>query len=511
MINNAELETKTAKRKNCLVYVRVSTDRQVEEGHSLDSQIKNLVNFAKSNDFRILEIFKEEGRSGGTKAGRPEFTRMLERCKNDSDISAVLVEESDRFARNTQDYLSIKVFLQEKKIDLIATEQPNFDNGPVGTFVDTVLAGANQLQRDICAAKTKRIMVAMAEQGLKPGWAPVGYLNSRKKGVPMYPDPEKHYFIKEMFKRWNTNNYTAQRIADELYEEGFRSRMGKKLKKNSVLKRLRDIHYAGKVDYDGKISDGQHKPLITMDEYLKAQKTLKVRNRGIDRTRKYDTLLAGILFCKKCGHQMYAEYHQRGNYYRCKLCKLPYAQMGSIENEVADIMGRTTFSQDALNTLREVLTDIKKQQGQDVPLKLQSLNKRREAIERKMDRLEDQIIEGIIDKERINHKYIPLKEELRQIEAQIERYQTPSVSIKHEDIDKIIEVMGTIGELYEAFNNKQKKQFLKHFINKIWINDEREICKLDWTEPFEILLSRDLVRIRDKWLRGWDSNPQPTG
>ena len=164
-------------------------------------------------------------------------------------------------------------------------------------------------------------------------------------------------------------------------------------------------------------------------------------------------------------------------------------------------MSRTTFGQDALNTLREVLIDIKNQQGQEIPLKLQSLKKRREAIERKMDRLEDQIIEGVIDKERINRKYVPLKEELQQVEAQVEHYQKPSAHIKHKDIDRIIEVMGTIGKLYGAFTKKQKKQFLKHFINKIWVNDEREICKLDWTEPFEILLSHDLVRIRDKWLR----------
>ncbi|MFC1790327.1 recombinase family protein, partial [Patescibacteria group bacterium] len=129
--------------KNCLVYARVSTDRQVREGHSLNDQVDRLVKYARDKGWRILEVYKDGGKSGGSTTGRPEFTRMLERCAGDDEVQAVLLEETDRFARDAQDHLAVKSFLKKHKVQLIATQQPNFGDDPVGKFVDLVMAGAN--------------------------------------------------------------------------------------------------------------------------------------------------------------------------------------------------------------------------------------------------------------------------------------------------------------------------------------------------------------------------------
>ncbi len=178
--------------KSCLLYARVSTDRQVKEGHSLDDQVDRLVLHAKTNNWRILEIYKDGGKSGKSTSGRPEFNRMLERCEMDPDVDAVLLEETDRFARNAEDHLAVKSFLNKHKVLLIATQQPNFGDDPVGKFVDLILAGANQLQREVTGQKTKRTMIALAEKGIQPGVAVIGYLNSYQKGVPWSVDQGYH-------------------------------------------------------------------------------------------------------------------------------------------------------------------------------------------------------------------------------------------------------------------------------------------------------------------------------
>jgi len=163
--------------KNCLLYARVSTDRQVKEGHSLEDQIQRLSKFARDKSWRILEVYKDGGKSGKSTAGRPEFNRMLDRCASDDDVQAVLLEETDRFARNAEDHLAVKTFLKKHNVLLITTEQPNFGDDPTGKFVDLIMAGANQLQREITGQKTKRTMVALAEKGIQPGAAVMGYLN----------------------------------------------------------------------------------------------------------------------------------------------------------------------------------------------------------------------------------------------------------------------------------------------------------------------------------------------
>src|SRR5690606_26790140 len=126
--------------KNCLLYTRVSTDRQVKEGHSFEDQIDRLTKFARERNWHIIDVYKDGGKSGKSTTGRPEFNRMLERCESDPDVHAVLLEETDRFARNAQDHLAVKAFLKKHNVLLIATEQPNFGDDPVGKFVDLIMA-----------------------------------------------------------------------------------------------------------------------------------------------------------------------------------------------------------------------------------------------------------------------------------------------------------------------------------------------------------------------------------
>lgn len=220
--------------KNCVLYIRVSTNRQVVEGHSFGDQKKRLTQYAKDKQWRILDIYSDGGKSGGSSAGRPEFQRMLERCAEDPSVHAVLLEETDRFARNTQDHLAVKAFLKKHQVELITTQQPNFGDDPVGTFVDTILASANQLQREITGVKTKRTMQSLAERGFQPGQAVLGYLNSYQKEVPWPVDPDNAHHIQEMFRLFNTGTYSIDQLEEEMYHRGMRSRTGKKVGRSAI-------------------------------------------------------------------------------------------------------------------------------------------------------------------------------------------------------------------------------------------------------------------------------------
>ena len=47
-------------------YIRVSTDEQAAEGQSLDSQEARIRAYAESQDWDLLEVYREEGYSGKT-------------------------------------------------------------------------------------------------------------------------------------------------------------------------------------------------------------------------------------------------------------------------------------------------------------------------------------------------------------------------------------------------------------------------------------------------------------
>lgn len=507
-----EIEEEENKIFNCLVYARVSTERQVIEGHSLDDQVKRLVQYARDKGWHVLEVFKDEGKSACSTAGRPEFTRMLERCQTDKNVNAVLLEETDRFARNAQDHLAVKALLKKHSIQLIATQQPNFGEDPVGKFVDLVMAGANQLQREITGEKTRRTMIALAENGFQPGTARLGYVNSFRKSVPWQVDPERAYFIKEIFRRFNSGlSRSIYTLEDELYAEGFRSRSGKRVRANLIHLILTDIRYAGKVLYNKKVYNGKHQALVTMEDIKKATAMLAKHSKGADRTRKHNWLLAGLVYCKTSGDLMTGEQHVKKSgkifrHYRClgpknygNPCKEPYAPMEKIHQQLENHMKGIEFGQRFLDSLRDELRDVMKTQGKDTPARIQALEERKGIVEKKMDKLEDQMIGDLIPRERLEQKYIPLREELKSIEADIAKLKRPSANLDDKTIETIISFLSDFPKLWSAFNPQEKKQFLKWFIQKIWIKNRR-IVKIDYTEAFQACIDRDMVRIKSLWL-----------
>jgi site-specific DNA recombinase len=508
--------------KNCLLYARVSTDRQVKEGHSLEDQIQRLSKFARDKSWRILEVYKDGGKSGKSTAGRPEFNRMLDRCASDDDVQAVLLEETDRFARNAEDHLAVKTFLKKHNVLLITTEQPNFGDDPTGKFVDLIMAGANQLQREITGQKTKRTMVALAEKGIQPGAAVIGYLNSFKKGVPWLLDDERVPFVEEIFRLFKTGNYSVHTLEEMMYQQGLRTKNGKKVHSSQIHRMLTDVRYCGWVKYDGKIyKNGQHPKIVSISDIKQAEAIMKKHNNGADRSRKHNWFLAGLTHCKACGSLMSGEQHIKksrhiNRYYRClgpknyeQNCNQPYANMEDIHDQLTKWIASIQFDDRFYDELRQELRTLMNSQGTDVEGRLRSLKKRKDVIDRKMDKLEDQLLSEIIPQERLEKKYAPLREELKAVEAKIEKLSQPSANLDEDKIEKIITFMKRLPELYEAFTKTEKRQFLRWFAQKIWIEDKK-VVEITYTEGFQALIDRDLVRISETWLPDLDSNQEPT-
>ena len=113
--------------KKALIYCRVSTEIQAKEGCSLDAQEKSCKKFAKDNGYKILEVYKDEGKSG-TNLDRPALQDLLSKCQKDKLINATIVQETDRLARSTKDHLTIRAILKKADVKLISVAQPMLDD-----------------------------------------------------------------------------------------------------------------------------------------------------------------------------------------------------------------------------------------------------------------------------------------------------------------------------------------------------------------------------------------------
>ena len=69
------------KKIKCDIYTRVSTTMQVD-GYSLDAQKGKLKRYAEFQNMEIVNEYSDEGKSGKSVEGRPEFQRTLDNIEN---------------------------------------------------------------------------------------------------------------------------------------------------------------------------------------------------------------------------------------------------------------------------------------------------------------------------------------------------------------------------------------------------------------------------------------------
>src|SRR4051794_4576020 len=98
-MRGGEKSQTTEPLKRAALYVRVSSDEQVE-GFSLDAQERAIETFCRDHGYQIIGRYRDEGKSARTDdlAKRPAFQRMLTHA-DEHRFDTVIVHKLDRFAR----------------------------------------------------------------------------------------------------------------------------------------------------------------------------------------------------------------------------------------------------------------------------------------------------------------------------------------------------------------------------------------------------------------------------
>jgi len=114
----------------CLLYARVSTDKQAQKDLSIPAQLGIMKEYAQKNNWTINGHYVDEGESART-ANRPELKKLIQHCKTEKDVDVILIHKIDRLARNLVDYATIKAILKQNNVRLVSVSEP-FDDNPVG-------------------------------------------------------------------------------------------------------------------------------------------------------------------------------------------------------------------------------------------------------------------------------------------------------------------------------------------------------------------------------------------
>jgi len=279
------MNSKILNNKKAVIYCRVSTKEQVDEGNSLATQEKSCKEYALKNDYEITEIFIERGESAKT-ADRTELQKMLAYCSNKKNfISVIIVYKIDRLSRNTYDYGSLKVYFKKYGIAIKSVSE-NLENTPTGNLMETMLSGFAQFDNDVRAERCSGGMREAVREGRWVWLGPVGYKMTRVLGKATITQNEMAPLILKAFEMLSLGIYPVDEVLRVVTREGLVFPSGKKIGKTYFHKIIRNELYCGIMKKFGEVHKGRFEPIITEELFNQVQRVLS--NNG-HKTTQYKT------------------------------------------------------------------------------------------------------------------------------------------------------------------------------------------------------------------------------
>ena len=150
-------------KKSAVVYVRVSSARQVEN-FSLDTQERLCRDYCAAQGWPVALVFREQGESARS-ADRTELQRMLTHCREHrGEVGAVMVHSLSRWSREQRDHHALRGLLTAWGITLRSATEPISDD-PAGEFLEGIIASAAQFENRLRTARTREGMKAALAAG----------------------------------------------------------------------------------------------------------------------------------------------------------------------------------------------------------------------------------------------------------------------------------------------------------------------------------------------------------
>ncbi|PJG49623.1 recombinase family protein [Sphingobium sp. LB126] len=345
-----------------VLYFRVSSTDQEREGFSLPAQLKFLREYAAINDIQIVGEYLDV--ESAKKAGRTEFQNMVAFLRRHTSVRSILVEKTDRLYRNFKDYVTLDeldvVIHLAKEGEIISRESRSSEK-----FVHAIKVLMAKNYIDNLSEEARKGMTEKAAQGYWPTLAPLGYRNARddsgRKVIVI--DPEVAPRVKRLFEYASTGNFSMNKLAEIGRDLGLMyRRSGKPIRTSTLIYVLRNRLYGGSYDWNGKIYQGRHEPIITHELWEAVQAVIDGREGANIRVNPKDFTYTGLMKCGHCGCAIVAEVKKKKYiYYHCTgykgKCPEPYVRQEVMDEHFEQLLRRIRLDETVFDLVRTALKE----------------------------------------------------------------------------------------------------------------------------------------------------------
>ena len=206
---------KQTKSNTAVIYLRVSTARQANEGVGLDSQLAQCIKHVERLGLELIGTFRDEGISGrDTVEHRPGLQAAIAATQS-SPGTVLVVYSVSRLARR-QKLLWDLLDTREGLGLSIASATENFETvTPTGKAMVGMIGVFAQLEADMCSERTRDALAELKAQGVK-------------LGGPTMLDLGAADTIRKIQELYSTGKYTHRSLSDYLNAQAIPTAKGGK-------------------------------------------------------------------------------------------------------------------------------------------------------------------------------------------------------------------------------------------------------------------------------------------
>lgn len=490
-----------------IIFARVSSKRQKDEGISLQVQEENTTQYCKDKGLKVIATYSIDESS--THGDRKVFHEMINFAAGCEGKVAIVVAYVDRLQRLPEDSYYVESLRRSGKVEIhfikerliITKDSAASDLTFWNMFVMFANAQVNSQTDKVKASQAKNW-----SEGKWQGTAPLGYLNKKdddNKSI-IIVDPVRAPIIKRLYQEYATGLHTVQsvwRIAKEL---GLYTRMKKKkgcfVTRNTIYEVLTNPFYYGEMCVKGDIIPHIYEPLVSRELFDKVQ-TLLIQNgrhnrANVKETTKTVYTFRKLVHCKECGCLITPEKKVKKSgreyvYLRCghagNVCHQGVVNekdiIEQLKTEVFNKLTLPTSLQEALKN--QLLKNLNETSQINAAFKSRMTSKLNE-LKIKEDNLLDFYLEGKLPQSTYETKKATIDKEIEELKASAEKYKTIDNDMK-KAVEKVISMAVNISNIFDKATPDKQNQLLRLLLTDCKLNGKRLEYKLK--APFDRLIA----------------------
>lgn len=472
-----------------ILYIRKSSESEERQVMSLDAQESEMMRIAQRDNLNIVEIIRES-HSAKTTGQRPEFNRMIKGIRS-GKYNAILTWAPDRISRNAGDLGVVIDLMDAGKLECVQTFSQMFFNDPNSKFMFMMLGSQAKLENDQKGINVKRGNREKLKRGDWINSAPFGYLND-KATKTIIVDAKLAPYVVRMFELYATGLYSYKQLSIHLYEQGLRTKSGKKVHGGHIQAIIKRTFYYGVMESNGKYYRGNHEPLVSQELFEQCQDLAGNKSRPRAKTKGFT--LSGFIKCESCGCAITAEI-KKGKYvyYHCTNGKGSCTQKSFNANEIdlhrqiAKDMLKLRINPKIVGIVYKAKLEELEQSGDYHNHALDTAQKALESLTMRKSRLVDTFTDGDIEEALYKEKLLSIDNERVNLKQQIEKLETenPDPLATIELVYSRFKQGYTMSERYFDEIDDEKRIILSEALsNSTLLN--RNIVTLDYKSPYDI-------------------------